>query len=107
MSRGLTIDRPPGYILDINGAFIRRTDLSFANLERANLSRADATNAVFRGANFKDAILTGTILKGADLREAKNLTVQQLAEAVIDDKTLLPEGLSREKILGHRTGKDG
>ena len=82
------------FVLDIHGAFVRRTDLSHANLERANLAGADATNAVFRGANFKDAILTGTILKGADLRETKNLTWEQLSQAVIDDSTLLPDYLA-------------
>jgi uncharacterized protein YjbI with pentapeptide repeats len=84
--------------LDVQGAFLRRTDLSYANLERANLSRADFTNAILRGANFKDAILNGTILHGADLRNAKNLTVGQLRHAVIDASTQLPEGLDVKDI---------
>ena len=91
-----TIVRPPGFVVDIHGAFVRRTDLSGANLERANLSHADATNANFRGANFKDANLTGTILRGADLREARNLTWEQLESAIIDEATLLPDYLQRE-----------
>lgn len=99
MSSDLTIERPPGYVLDMHGAFIRRTDLSFADLERANLVQADAANAVFRGASFRDAVLTGTILEGADLREAKGLTVEQLAEAVIDETTRLPSYISREDLL--------
>ena len=76
--------------LDLNGGFVRRTDLSYANLENANLSRADATGALFVGANFKNASLKGTILKGADLTDAVNLTPEQLAEAVIDEETKLP-----------------
>jgi uncharacterized protein YjbI with pentapeptide repeats len=102
MSGRPTIVRPPGFVVDIHGAFIRRTDLSHANLERANLAGADATNAIFRGANFKDADLTGTVLKGADLREAKNLTAEQLAQAIIDENTLLPDYLTREDLLRRR-----
>ncbi|MGH6885979.1 MAG: pentapeptide repeat-containing protein [Geminicoccales bacterium] len=94
-----TIVRPPGFEVDIHGAFVRRTDLSHANLERANLSYADATNANLRGANFKDANLQGTILRGADLREAKNLTREQLSAAIIDETTLLPDYLKREELL--------
>ncbi len=80
--------------LNLQGAFIRRTDLSNANLEDANFSGADCTNAIFRGANFKNTILEGTILKGADLREAINLTKEQIDTAIIDEKTLLPDYLS-------------
>lgn len=105
MSGRPTIARPPGFVVDIHGAFIRRTDLSHANLERANLAGADAANANFRGANFKDAILTGTVLKGADLREAKHLTAEQLAAAVIDETTLLPDYLSHAELSRHREGK--
>jgi uncharacterized protein YjbI with pentapeptide repeats len=97
-----TIVRPPGFVVDIHGAFVRRTDLSGADLERANLSYADATNANFRGANFKDANLKGTILRGADLREVRNLTREQLASAIVDETTLLPDYLQREEFLNAR-----
>lgn len=79
--------------LDISGARVMRTSLRDANLTEANLSGADCSFVDFRGANFKNACLRGTILKGADLRGAKNLTREQLAEAVIDTSTRLPEGL--------------
>lgn len=91
-----TILRPPDFVVDIHGAFVRRVDLSNADLERADLSYADATNASFRGANLKDAVLKGTILRGADLRDAKNLTREQLSEAIIDDTTKLPDHLQAE-----------
>lgn len=87
-----------GFTLDLHGAFIRRTDLSYANLEGANLSGADCTNAIFRGANFKDAILSQTVLRGADLSEAKNLTIEQLREAIIDEATTLPEYIDRARL---------
>jgi uncharacterized protein YjbI with pentapeptide repeats len=78
-------------IVDLHGAFLRRTDLS-----RANLAGADFSFATLRGANLKDANLRGTILRGADLSEAKNLTRAQLEEAVIDHETKLPGYLREE-----------
>jgi len=84
--------------LDIHGAFVRRTDLSGASLRGANMAGADATNAILRGADFCNAILRGTILRGADLTDAKNLTIEQLSEAIIDDGTLLPSYIDRAKL---------
>jgi uncharacterized protein YjbI with pentapeptide repeats len=91
--------------LDIHGAFVRRADLSGASLRGANLVGADATNAVFRGADFEGALLTGTILRGADLTGARNLTVEQLSSAIIDDRTLLPGYIDRAKLLGAATSR--
>ena len=82
--------------LDLSGAFARRTDFSGANLQDANLSEADLTNAILRNANLRGANLKGTILRGADLRNVRNLTKDQLEEAVIDGHTLLPDYLVRE-----------
>lgn len=84
--------------LDLHGAFVRRTDLSYASLKGANLSGADASGAIFRGADFEQAQLSGTILKGADLSDAKNLTEDQLAKAIIDDYTILPNYIDRTKL---------
>ncbi len=95
MSTRTATAREPDFILDLHGAFVRRTDLSYANLERANLAGADFSFANLRGANLKDANLRGTILKGADLSDAANVTWEQLAEAVIDDDTKLPSYLRR------------
>ena len=93
-----TLDKEKASRLDLRGAFVRKTDLSHANLNKANLSRADLSGAVLRGANLKDANLFRTILKGADLREARNLTIDQLSEAIIDRRTLLPEYIQRSKV---------
>ena len=84
--------------LDLHGAFVRRTNLSGASLRGANMTRVDATNAVFRGVDFEGALLDGAILKGADLTGAKNLTLQQLSSAIIDDHTTLPTYIDREKL---------
>jgi uncharacterized protein YjbI with pentapeptide repeats len=91
-----TIVKPPDFVVDLHGAFVRRADLSNADLERANLAGTDATNAIFRGANFKDANLKGAILRGADLRDARNLTWEQVSEAIIDQTTKLPAYLEVE-----------
>ena len=79
--------------LDLSGAFIRRTNLSGVNLEGADLSGADCTNVDFTGANFKDANLSKTILRGANLTGALNLSRRQLAAAITDKNTILPQGL--------------
>ena len=88
MSKSETLAVPPR--LDIHGAFVRRIDLSGASLQGADLSGADASKANFRSADFAGAVLRGTILRGADLTGAKNLTVEQLAEAIVDETTILP-----------------
>jgi uncharacterized protein YjbI with pentapeptide repeats len=80
--------------IDLSRTFIRRVDLSNARLIGTDFSFADCSNANFRGADFRDAILEGTILKGADLTGAKNLTRKQIARAVIDERTILPEDLA-------------
>jgi uncharacterized protein YjbI with pentapeptide repeats len=84
--------------LDVHGAFIRRTDLSGTSLRGANLAGADASNASFRNVDFDGALLRGTILRGADLTDAKNLTVDQLSTAIIDDRTILPAYIDRTKL---------
>jgi uncharacterized protein YjbI with pentapeptide repeats len=84
--------------LDIHGAFIRRTDLSGTSLRGANLAGADATNASFRNVDFDGALLRGTILRGADLTNARNLTIDQLSTAIIDDRTILPVYIDRAKL---------
>jgi uncharacterized protein YjbI with pentapeptide repeats len=53
---------------------------------------------MFRGADFEGALLEGTILRGADLTGAKNLTVEQLSSAIIDDLTILPDYIDRAKL---------
>lgn len=84
-----------GRSLRLVGAFIRRTNLDRASLRGADLSRADLTGATARDADFKGAVLEKTILKGVDMTGAKNLSVEQLAEAVIDENTRLPEYIDR------------
>lgn len=79
--------------LDLSGAFIRRTNLSGVNLEDADLSGADCTNVDFTGANFKNANLSKTILRGANLTGALNVSRRQIATAITDKNTILPQHL--------------
>jgi len=97
--RELRKNYPP---VNLAGARIRRTRLDRANLSRANFTNADLTGASLVGANFKDTILDGTILKGADLRDAINLTVDQIRAAVIDETTRLPGHITEQ--LGENGG---
>jgi uncharacterized protein YjbI with pentapeptide repeats len=92
--------RPVAPKLDIHGAFVRRADFSGASLRDADISNADATNANFRDVDFAGASLRGTILRGADLSGAKNLTFEQLRESTINEATILPDYIEREKLLG-------
>jgi uncharacterized protein YjbI with pentapeptide repeats len=62
------------------------------------MSHADATNANFQGVDFQDAQLRGTILRGADLAGARNLTIEQLSEAIIDENTILPSYIDRAML---------
>jgi uncharacterized protein YjbI with pentapeptide repeats len=62
------------------------------------MADADATNAILRDVDFEGAVLRGTVLRGADLTGAKNLTVEQLAEAIIDDRTIIPDYIDRSKL---------
>jgi uncharacterized protein YjbI with pentapeptide repeats len=88
--------------IDLHGAFMRRTNMSGANLVEANFARADATGANFREADFARANLDGTILIGADLTGARNLTVEQLARAGIDETTVLPNYIDRATVQALR-----
>ena len=84
--------------LDIHGASVRGTRFDRANLTNADLTRANATNASFRGADFAGAKLTGTVLYGADLTDALNLTEEQLIEALLDENTVLPRYIDRDRL---------
>ena len=46
-------------------------------------------------ADLMEAKLKDTSLEGANLKMAKGLTSEQLRDAVINDKTVLPESLDR------------
>jgi uncharacterized protein YjbI with pentapeptide repeats len=94
---------------DLRQASIRYSDLSQANLQKASLNGATLIEVDLRHANLAQADLSGITfgnwvkidganLKGARLgssrlMNARGLTCKQIQEAVIDDKTRLPDYL--------------
>lgn len=95
----------------LQGAF-----LSEAHLENANIEEAHLEGAALMGAHLEDASLagahlegaslfgsylertelSGTHLEGANLDYASGLTKEQLAKAITDEKTVLPDYLQKE-----------
>jgi uncharacterized protein YjbI with pentapeptide repeats len=75
----------PSADLDLTG-----TRLNGANLRRANLSGVDFYQTHLRRAN-----LAGADLSGTNLSETMNLTQEQIDEAYGDEQTKLPEHLNR------------
>lgn len=92
----------PVPLMNLRGAFLRRTDFSGAILRNAELSGTDFSRADLRGADLRGARMTGTVLHGADLTSATNLTIDQLAVAMIDNETLLPDYIDRSALLRRR-----
>lgn len=107
MNSRIAIDPQDGQPLRLQRAFIRRTVLDGADLTEANLSRADMTGASAKGANFKSAVLNKTIMRGVDLTDALNLTVEQLAEALVDESTILPGYIDRGALKRLQRAKRG
>ena len=82
------------------GAQLQGAALWGAQLQKANLGEAQLQGAILAGTQLQGAYLGEANLRGAQLREAdltgvKNLTQDQINQACIDDKTTLPEGLTR------------
>lgn len=101
------IQSPENLPLNLSGAFIRRTTLDRASLVNANLTKADLTGASLRNANMEGAQLKKAILRGADFTGAKNLTLDQLAEAIIDEATKLPTYIDRAALRQKMRARQG
>jgi hypothetical protein len=80
--------------VNLSGADLRYANLSFANLGLANLSAANLLAANLSGTDLSNADLRFADLSGANLRDAKNLTKEQLDTACGNANTKLPEGLT-------------
>jgi uncharacterized protein YjbI with pentapeptide repeats len=77
------------FMADLSGANLVGADLSHTNLSAANLTHADLRDANLAGANFLVADLNDANLSGANLRNARNLTKEQLKTAIVDSDVLL------------------
>jgi uncharacterized protein YjbI with pentapeptide repeats len=78
---------------DLGGANLSEADLSGANVSEADLSGANLSETDLSGANLSEADLGGTNLSGVGLRFVKNLTKEQIARAITDNATRLPDYL--------------
>ena len=76
---------------DLTAAYLIKADLSGSNLSRADLTQAVLSEADLSGVNFEDAELTDTFLNGANLKDALNLTCDQLDLANYDKDTVFPD----------------
>ena len=92
--RGLILARS-----DLSGGTFERSDLRGVSLQGATLrnvsfGQADLTGAVLVGADLTGADLKRAKLAGADLSGATGLTSAQLAGAITDEQTRLPDGIT-------------
>jgi uncharacterized protein YjbI with pentapeptide repeats len=78
---------------NVSAAQLAETNLSGATLVNANLSGAIAIGTDFRNASFSGANLANAVLTGADLTGAEQLSQEQLATALVDATTELPDGM--------------
>jgi uncharacterized protein YjbI with pentapeptide repeats len=74
---------------NLPGADLTNADLTNADLTNANLTNAYLTKANLRDADLRDANLKESKLIGTDLSKARNLTLEQVAQAKLC-KTRLP-----------------
>ncbi len=76
-------------------ANLKGTWFTKARLKEADLFQANFEGANLIGANLEGAYLEGTNLRGSNLRGAKELTSEQLEQALGDTATQLPKGFAR------------
>lgn len=76
----------------LGGAYLTDARLVLANLTQAKLDGADLRRADLSGADLSGAELGESDVSGADLRNARNLTQQQVEKAKGNADTKLPEG---------------
>ena len=82
---------------DLWQAELQRANLQGANLQKANLEGANLQGANLEKANLRDARLQGANLRGVDLANVRNLTKEQIASAMMDEKTRLPDYLKAQQ----------
>jgi uncharacterized protein YjbI with pentapeptide repeats len=85
---------------NLRGANLSDADLVCANLAEANLMEANLSNAnlvdarmgraKLTGADFAKADVNGANFRNTDLSAVKNLTMQQIRSAKVDESTKLP-----------------
>jgi len=106
---------------DLRGVYLRGANLSGATLEDADLLGAYLSGANLRGVNLDKADLRSAHLEDADLKKAdlweadlsnaklqgtKNLTQNQIEQAVGNEWTELPDSLQLPEAWTKSTGKE-
>ena len=92
--------RPSFLRLDLHGAALPGVDLSRADLREADLRGTQLRDAKLSGTDLAGAKLGQANLEGADLTGVRNLTVEQLRPAIIDQRTILPDYIDRAALAG-------
>jgi uncharacterized protein YjbI with pentapeptide repeats len=82
----------------LEGAHLWAAHLEGAVLWETYLEEANLSEAHLEGANFIGAYLQRTRLMKTNLTKVKNLTQDQVDMACIDEKTILPEGLTKPPL---------
>ena len=87
---------------DLRGADFWRAHLQGAHLHGANLHGADFRDADLQGADLRDADLQDANLTGAHLDRVTDLQAIQVARAVLDAKTKLPDDIAMDPLVKER-----
>ena len=87
---------------DLNGADLQGADFRDADLHGANLHGARLQRANLHGAGLRDADLQDANLTGAHLDRTRGLQAIQVARAVLDAKTKLPDDIAMDPLVKER-----
>jgi hypothetical protein len=87
---GAVLNRASLHGARLKRASLKRARLIEASLVEADLDGADLKDARLIGAYLRGANLDGAHLEGASLLKARGLTIEQIRNAIIDEKTALP-----------------
>ena len=84
--------------LDLRGVRLTGGNLSKTDLAGFGFRNTDLTRVDLHGSNLEDARFDGAVMVGIDLSGVRNLSAVQLASAVVDETTILPDYLSLDDI---------
>lgn len=96
--RGVDLEGSSLQHAELERSDLRGADFEEADLSGADLKEADLRNTLLDRANLSDADLDHTLLQGSDLRHARGIKLSQLRLACLDQTTLLPPGMTLQKI---------
>lgn len=80
---------------ELGRANFQGADLSDAMISFTNLARANFVGATMAGADLQASWTYLTVFNGVDLSGVKNISQEQINLSCGDDKTKLPEGMTR------------